>query len=104
MKAKRINISDMPNMGNLIILPRLNEADAQTLIAEGGSPGTIESVSGLQDVSFSIKRVRGNIWVGFDSPPNGYNEFVIDSKIYVKVYLGRYGSEVEKLDGGHNND
>lgn len=101
MKAKRVNISEMPNMGDLITIPRLSEADAQILIAAEGSPGTIEPISGLQDVSFPIKRAIGNVWVGFNSPQNGYNEFVIDSKIYIKVYLGRYGSEVEKLDEVH---
>lgn len=101
MKPERVNISDMPNMGNTITIPRLNKYDAKALIEAGGTPGTVEPVSGLQDVSFPIEKVIGNIWVGFDSPQNGYNEFVIDSKIYVKVYLGRYASVVEKLDGGH---
>lgn len=98
MKAKRVNISKMPNIGNLITIPRLNKDNARTLIEGGGTPGTVEPVSGLQDVSFPIERIIGNVWVGFDSPQTGYNEFVIDGKIHAKVYLGRYESEVEKLD------
>lgn len=102
MKPKRVNISEMPNMGNTVKMPRLNKNDAQLLIKMGGTPGTFEPVSGLQDVSFPIERIIGNVWVGFDSPQNGYNEFVIDGEIYVKVYLGRYASEAQKL--GKVND
>ena len=88
----RVNLTNMPNLGSSIHIPRLSEEDVSHLLEMGGE----QVRSGC--VSFPRNRVRGNVWVGFDSPQNGYNEFVVDKAVYCKVYLsGKYQTEISRL-------